>query len=105
MKSCFSATPASVEEGLVGGDESWPHLHGEDDGGKKTWGSSDGRPSLEVDWSEELTNCWEPAVEINLPIEAEVGDETDDPAVDQVSNEVGILRLFDEHLSFNFLDK
>ena len=97
-----SASAGSVEEGLVGGDESWPHLHGEDDGGKKTWGSKDGGPSFEVDWSEELTDCGEPSVDINLSIKAEVRDDTNDPRVDQVSNEVGILRLFDEHLSFNF---
>ena len=86
----------------MGGDKSGPHLHGDDDGGKKTWGSSDGRPSLEVDWSEELTNYGEPSIDVNLAHSAEVRDETDDPAVDQVSNEVGILSLFDEHLSFSF---
>ena len=102
MNSCCSATPPSVEEGFVGGDESWPHLHGEDDGGKKTWGTSNGGPSFEVDWSKDLPDNGEPSVDINLSSQQEVGDETDDPAVDQVSNEVGILSLFDEHLSFNF---
>ena len=79
MKSCFSATPASVEEGFVGGDESWPHLHGEDDGGKKTWRSKDGGPSFEVDWSKELTECGEPSVDIQLSKQDEVRDETNDP--------------------------
>ena len=94
----------SVEEGLVGGDESWPHLQWEDDGGGETWGSKNSRPSFEVDRSQELAECGEPAIEVNMADHEEVGDETDDPAVDQVSNEVGILSLFDEHLSFIYLN-
>ena len=88
----------------MGGDESWPHLHWEDDGGGEPWGSSDGGPSFEVDGSQELTDSGEPAIEVNLAVQEEVADDANDPGVDQVSNEVGILSLFDEHLSFIYLN-
>ena len=102
-----SASAGSVEEGLVGGDESWPHLHWEDDGGGEPWGSSDGGPSFEVDHGHDLSGDWDPSVEwgnVSMAVIDKEADDANDPGVDQVSNEVGILSLFDEHLSFNYYE-
>ena len=71
----------------MAGDKRWPHSAWDNDGGAESWSSKESKEHVNGD----SVPDWKVS---------ELHDEHDNPGVDKVTNEVGVLSLFDEHLSF-----
>ena len=71
----------------MAGDKRWPQSAWDNDGGGGSWRSEESHELINGD---------------SVPdVHTGKGDENvGDPAVDKVTNEVGVLSLFDKHLSF-----
>ena len=71
----------------MAGNKRWPHSTWDNDGGAESWSSEECKEIV----IRESVNTW---------VRSQGHDERDNPGVDQVSDEVGVLSLFDEYLSF-----
>ena len=71
----------------MAGNKRWPQSTWDNDGGAESWSSEECKEQINGDPVPNWRVC-------------EGHNDHDNPAIDQVSDEVGVLSLFDEHLSF-----